>query len=377
MIEIEGVYQKIVKNNNRRKIYNCIRKNRKITKLDLTRELDLSITTITSNVRALQAEGFVSESGFDDSTGGRKAQIVEFSPDAAFTIGVELKEKHARIALLNLDLAVTDEEYVPALDTGNLCGECIRIAKAFCEKHADRRILGIGISLPGVVDVERWVLINAPNMGLSQIDLSSLKKAFPFPVFIENEAKCAAFAEFDDSEIEDSLCYISITEGIGGALIIKNKLVNGTHHRAGEIGHLSIDLKGRPCQCGRIGCWEQYASERALLQVLRERGIVFESLEDVFARSRNDSAVRESIIEYAGYIAAGVGNLLLIFDPGAIIIGGSIARFGETLLPLIIDIVASGSRFYKKNELQISFSNLGGDAGLKGAALFPLRNMFA
>ncbi len=377
MIEIEGVYQKVVKNSNRRKIYNCIRKNRKITKLDLTRELDLSITTVTSNVRALQSDGFVSESGFDDSTGGRKAQIVEFVSDAAFSIGLELKENHARIALFNLDLAICDEVSHDSVDTARICDECRRIISVFAEKHQQKKILGAGISIPGVIDVERWLLVNAPNMGIENTDLSALRNAFPFPVFLENEAKCAAYAEFDDSEIEDSLCYVSITEGIGGALIIKNRVVSGTHHRAGEIGHLSIDYKGRPCQCGRTGCWEQYASEKALVQLLRSKTDDYRGLDDAFARYEDDARLREAINEYAGFIAAGITNLVLIFDPGAIIIGGTVAKYSAVLLPLIFSKVTSDSHFFGKSDLQLSFSGLGGNAGLKGAALFPLRNMFS
>lgn len=376
MIEIEGVYQKVVKNSNRRKIYNCIKKNRKITKLDLTRELDLSITTVTSNVRALQAEGFVNESGFDDSTGGRKAQIVEFTPDAAFSIGVELKEKHARIAMLNLDLDIVDEQIVDGIDIDNLAAESIRIISAFAQKHSQKRILGAGISLPGVIDLEKWQLVSAPNMGIEKTDLSALSKAFDFPVHIENEAKCAAFAEFDESEAGDSLCYVSITEGIGGALIIKNRLVSGSHHRAGEIGHISIDYRGRQCQCGRTGCWEQYASEKALIQLVNSYTGGFSGLDDVFARYGGDENVRRAIDEYAGFVAVGISNLILIYDPGSIIIGGSIARFADVLLPLIVSKVSSDSHFFANSDLHISFSRLGGNAGIKGAALFPLRNLF-
>ncbi|MCG8572589.1 MAG: winged helix-turn-helix domain-containing protein, partial [Spirochaetes bacterium] len=103
MLELDGFYQRIVKNINRKKIFRLIRKRKKITKLEISQELKLSITTVSSNVKELLDSGLIKESGYEESTGGRKAQRLEYLPDARYSIGLELKENHGRIILTDLD----------------------------------------------------------------------------------------------------------------------------------------------------------------------------------------------------------------------------------------------------------------------------------
>lgn len=377
MIEIDGVYQKVVKQSNRRKIFNHIKKKRKITKLDLARDLDLSITTVSSNIRSLKKNGFVTDDDYDESTGGRKARIIELQPNARYSIGFELKENHARIVLVNLDHVIVRELYVDSIDTSRLQEETISIIESFMGSHnLSDSVVGIGISVPGVVDSEKQLLINAPNMMVENVDFRDVKNHFDMPVYIENEANCAAFAEFDEARVEGSLCYISITEGIGGAVIINNRLINGKNNRAGEVGHMVIVKDGIQCHCGNHGCWEQYASEHALQRMLAEQYSVETSIIDAFAQYGKDETITESIGQYAQYIAVGICNVLMMFDPGRIIIGGTVARFGEVLTPLVKEWIFNRSHFYREEEISIEFSSFGKDAGVIGAGLFPLVDIF-
>ncbi|MFW6365167.1 MAG: ROK family transcriptional regulator [Spirochaetota bacterium] len=377
MIEIDGVYQKVVKQSNRRKIFNHIKKKRQITKLDLARDLDLSITTVSSNIRMLKERGYVSDERYDESTGGRKAKIIELQPNARFSIGCELKENHARIVLMNLEHAIAEQQYINTVDLHNLPGATISIIDSFIEQHGIAgKIAGIGISLPGIVDSDKQRLVNAPNMMVENVDFRPVKEHFSCSVYIENEANCAAFAEFNDRNIEGSLCYVSITEGIGGALIFNNRLINGRNNRAGEVGHMVIVKDGRECHCGNRGCWEQYASEHALGRMLDEVLNERLSIPDAFRRYATDSAVRSCIESYAEHVAAGICNVLMMFDPGRIIIGGTVADYAEVLNPLISNWILERTHFYRREELSIGFSSFGSDAGVIGAGLFPLIDMF-
>ena len=372
MIQIDGVYQKVVKQSNRRKIFNYIRKKRVVTKLDIARDLELSITTVSSNVSWLTKKGFVTDNNHDSSTGGRKARLIEFNPVACYSIGVEFKETHARIVMIDLDYNIIKESTLETIDLKNIPDETMSLIDNFIKHNNDgRKIAGIGISVPGIVDQNHSMLINAPNMEVQNIDFSSVvQKYTPLPVFIENEANCAAFAEFKDSESKGTLCYVSITEGIGGALIVNNRLITGTSNRAGEFGHTVIERGGRRCHCGNSGCWEQYASEHALRRMFSENDIDI-SIDAAFNQYGKDTKVTELIDNYAGQIAIGLYNLFMVFDPGVIIVGGSIARYESVLKPLVIDWISRHTRLLTDREVPVIYSSFGGNAGVIGAGVFP------
>jgi predicted NBD/HSP70 family sugar kinase len=377
MIVIDGVYQKVVKKSNRRKIFNYLRKKHPATKLEISRELDLSITTVTSNIKELESLGYVSEGGFEESTGGRKAKVVEFHSNAALSLGVEFKEDRGRIILLNLDREIVKQKQIRLKKNGKLADQAVdEITKALTEWECEDTIAGCGISLPGIVDSEKWVLVSAPNMNLANCDLSPLKDAFSFSVYIENEANCAAFAEWLDSDLEDSLCYVSITEGIGGALIVDQHILSGKNHRAGEIGHMSVDRKGTLCSCGKKGCWEQYASEKALIELLNKYTKKEYTIDEAFGLYSGDSKIRKAVGEYAANVAQGLSNLMMIFDPGVIVIGGTVAKFSDPLLDLIGEELKQNSFVQDKNEILLSFSGLEENGGILGAALLVQHSMF-
>ncbi|MBN1501792.1 MAG: ROK family protein [Spirochaetes bacterium] len=378
MAEKEGFYQRVVRNNNRKKIFRLIRKRRMITKLEISQILGLSITTVSSNIKELIRKGFIKESGYGESTGGRKAQLLEYLPDSRYSIGLELKENHGRVILADLDCNIIKEKVYTDLDLSNLVKCTIRILNSFIEEvNAGDKLLGIGISLPGTVDVEKSILESAPNMGIKRADLSKLRLAFGVPVFMDNEANCSAYGEYEFMELEDQpLFFISVTEGIGGAIIVDKKLYNGKNHRAGEIGHITINFEGENCSCGNKGCWERYASVRALERMISRKGLTeFSGLDEIFSAYSKNDAMKKIIDEYAANISYGIRNLLMIFDPSIIIIGGEICRYENQLLPEIKRNVFQNNDFYVETDVDIVFSVLKENSGIIGAVLFVIDNI--
>jgi predicted NBD/HSP70 family sugar kinase len=378
LLDLESFYQKVVKNNNRKKIFRVLREKKRTTKLDISRILNLSITTVSSNIKEMSSDGLITISGFEDSTGGRKAQIIEYLPDSRFSIGMELKESHARLILTNLDCKIIKECSFDTIDTNILIDECKRIVSLFIGDFNERdRIIGLGISLPGTVNVQTSVLETAPNMYVNNICFKELGEYLQMPVYIENEANCSAYGEYEYNDtFKSPLFYISITEGIGGAIIIDRKLYNGKNHRAGEIGHVSINYDSeKVCSCGNTGCWELYASERALEKSFAiATGDNAHDLDTIFNRM-SEPAVKEVITKYARYLAIGIRNLLMTFDPSCIIIGGSISKYEKKLLPIIKEYIFMNNDFYTEKDIEIEFSQLRENSGIIGAALFPIENM--
>ncbi|MBP7902328.1 MAG: ROK family transcriptional regulator [Spirochaetes bacterium] len=378
MLELDSFYQKVVKNNNRKKIFRVIQEKKRVTKLDISRILNLSITTVSSNIKEMVNIGLISERGFEDSTGGRKAQVIEYLPDSRFSLGMELKETHARIILTNLDSAILKERCFDAIDTNILIDECRRITESFLSDFAQRdRIMGLGISLPGTVNMKTSVLETAPNMHVSNVSFKKLEEDLKMPVYIGNEANCSAYGEYEYNDtFQSPLFYVSVTEGIGSAIIIDRKLYNGKNHRAGEIGHISIDCNGdRLCSCGNTGCWELFASERALEKAFAEAtGSKVSGVDDVFERI-NEPVVKDVIMRYSAYLAVGIRSLLMIFDPSFIVIGGNISKYGKELLPAVKKHVFDKNEFYTEKDVKIEFARLKENSGIIGAALFPIKNM--
>lgn len=371
MPELDGFYQKVVKNNNKKQIFRLIRKKKKITKLDLSLQLKLSITTISSNIKEMKEDGLIKESGFEESTGGRKAVVIEYIPDARYSIGVEVKEDHGRVIIIDLDCNIIKEEVFNSIDLLNFESSMISILKNVIENSGlEDKLLGIGISLPGTINIAKNILESAPNMGLHNVDLNTLCNFFDVPVYIDNEANCSAYGEYEFREIEnEDLFFVSITEGIGGAIIINKKLYNGKDHRAGEVGHITINFEGENCSCGNKGCWECYGSLKALGKIYkRNTGKELKMLKNLF-ENLDSGEVKEVLKTYAGNIAIGIRNLLMIFDPSYIIIGGEICHFENVMLPQIKKYVFKNNDFYSENDVEILFSGLRGNSGIMGAAL--------
>jgi predicted NBD/HSP70 family sugar kinase len=375
----DGFYQKIIKSNNRKKIFNLLRNERKLTKQEISTMLSISITTVSSNIKALLKNGFVRESGFEESTGGRKATIIEFIPDSRYSIGVEFHEDTGRIVLTNLDHEILKEKILDDLDLNNLVDETIKHINGFLDKTIDReKIIGIGISLPGTVNVNDKILEHAPNMNISNVDFNKVEIMLDMPVFVDNEANCSAYGEYKLRDItKGAVFYVSITEGIGGAIIIDKDLYSGKNHRAGEIGHMTINFDGERCSCGNKGCWELYSSENSLKKKYKEiTGKTPSTIDGIFSQYHVNDKVKEMVKEYALSISIGIRNLLMIFDPKFIIIGGNISHYNDILLPLIKDNVFSDNHFFDESDLEIVFSQLGGDSGIIGATMFPIDSLF-
>lgn len=242
-------------------------------------------------------------------------------------------------------------------------------------------IKAIGIGNPGVVDRDKGILSEATNIGFSNVPAREFlqKHLGDIPVLVENDANCAALGEYYKAESSQNFIFITLGTGVGGGIIINGKLYLGTNGAAGELGHVVTHTNGRQCGCGRKGCWETYASVTGLIQTTKEHRNEIKSLspdEEISGRTVFDLArksdkdaerIRDMWIEE---VAIGIVDMVNIFQPDQIIIGGAISKEGDTILLPIIDYVnknAFCAEILSKPKIQIS--KIGGDAGIIGAAL--------
>lgn len=255
-------------------------------------------------------------------------------------------------------------------------------------------IASMGVAAPGAVDSDAGLVKCCNNVAMFQYPIAEkLKSLIPIKkVCLANDADAAAFAEAKIGAGKgcDDLIMITLGTGVGGGIVVNGKLYTGYNNMGGEIGHMTLSFGGRPCSCGRKGCFEAYSSATALIAMTKEKleecensgretamsALVAErgkvSGRTAFdAMRKGDEAAREVVDTYIAYLAAGITSLINIFQPRVLCIGGGVCGEGDTLLnPLkeIVDREQYGTDAHTdKTELKIA--ELGNDAGIIGAAL--------
>lgn len=246
---------------------------------------------------------------------------------------------------------------------------------------------GIGIGVPGTADSKRGIVTVAANIGWRNVPIvNEIQKYINVPVAINNDANCAALGEqrYGGGAEYSSIIFITLGTGVGSGIIYEGKLIEGNGSAGAESGHMVIQIDGEPCNCGRSGCWESYASATALIkqtkramennpdsimhEIFRENGKV-SGRTAFMAMKRGDEAGRKVCEQYMKYIAIGLINLGNIIHPEAFIIGGGISHEGEILTAPIqkyIDNYCYGSGL--NPSIAVKKAILGNDAGIIGAA---------
>ena len=253
----------------------------------------------------------------------------------------------------------------------------IENAKLLMKKY---KISEIGIAIPGTVNDDK--VIKSVNLGLENYEIvKKLKSKIQVPIKIRNDAKCAANAEntYGCLKSYNRSIFLTLGTGIGGAVIINNKLLDTGNLPGCEIGHMSIEKDGILCKCGRKGCFEKYASMKILKDNLRKAlgydekvsgKELFEIIRSNTPESKNYDIIEKILKQYIEDLSIGIANLINLFEPEAIGIGGSFVYFEEVLLNrLKAEIISKNILFNPRENIIIKTAILENDAGIIGATL--------
>ena len=263
------------------------------------------------------------------------------------------------------------------------------IAGLIHELAADHDVEAVGVGAAGFVDVSRSTVLFTPNLAWRDEPLKAdMERLTRLPVVVENDANAAAWGEFAFGAAADAddLLLVTVGTGVGGGIVLDGRLHRGTFGIAAEIGHLRVVREGRLCPCGNRGCWEQYASGRALVRDAREAAANTEGAAALVARAGGDpeaitgpmitTAAQEGdpfAVERLGvlgmWLGEGIASLAAVLDPGVVVIGGGVSAAGDMLLdPIREHFRANLTGRSHRPELAIRAAALGNDAGLIGAA---------
>ena len=308
---------------------------------------------------------------------------------------------------IGIDLGGTNIKGALVSETGEIAREVSRPtrvklgAEAVCDGIAavitelssgvDRTSLGgVGLGCPGTVDDETGCVLYANNLGWKNFDLrAAVKSRTDFDLRIGNDANVAALAEalVGCARGAQSAVIVTLGTGVGGGIIINGKVYSGSNFAGGELGHTVIVVDGRPCTCGRHGCWETYASATGLIKTTKEHmkdapkdspiwTIVDGDESKVNGRTAFDAMragdpVGKAVVdEYIKYLSVGLTDMINIFQPAILCIGGGICNEGETLLaPVRAFIDREQYAMNSAKKTKVCKAQLGNDAGIIGAAL--------
>ncbi len=296
-----------------------------------------------------------------------------------FIIGVDLGGTNLRLGLLDLRYRIRAKL---VLSTRRFAKKEILIQaiidsvyKIITDNHLDRTdILGVGLGLPGPIDVKQGIVHFFPNIaGWKDVNLKSiLERNLRLPVFLDNDANLMSLAEANLGAVKglkNALC-LTLGTGVGGGVIISGNIYRGSGFAAGEVGHIPINEKGPRCNCGGRGCLEAYVGNRKILKNAKrlfKRNITLEELSRL-AKRRNRQAIKiwSEVGRRVGVALVGVVNLL---NPDAIVIGGGVAGAGEVLFDQVRETVSKRAMSVQARQVRIRKAKLGSDAGLIGAAI--------
>lgn len=384
MIGYETLSQDQIKVMNRANIIKIIKQYGEITKQDIAATLNLSIPTVTTNTNQLIEEGLVEEAGVGYSTGGRKPMILKLVENARYSIGVNISPDSVGILLINLNNTIIEEaflNYEKEYSFRVVLSQVEAEIEGLLERNQidKKRVSGVGFSLPGLIDEDRLILENAPNIGVRDYDFSEFQCRIQLKIHIENEANVAAYAEIEMCKAANmrNLVYVSITEGIGTGIIIDQHLYKSIKKKAGEFGHMRVSDENKRCNCGRTGCWELFASKKALFRYYQEfTGAKVSSLEEIFSEVNfNTPAVQAAIEKYIDYLFIGIENIILGLNPEFVIIGGELGKYEKEMLEMINRTNHMKSSFVEYEGTKVVFSGLKDKGSLMGAALMPFEEL--
>ena len=292
-------------------------------------------------------------------------------------IGIDLGGSHIAIGVINKENFIVEKVEKRLLEKEkkdikkSIENYIIENVKELSEKY---KITEIGIAVPGTICGPE--IITSVNLGVENYKLvENLKKEIDLPIKIKNDAKCAAIAESKIGALKDykRSIFLTLGTGIGGAVIINGKLLDTGDLPGCEFGHMIIQKDGIKCNCGKNGCFEKYASMKALKNNLRTslgldettRG---QELLDMIRKNVEDKRIKKIVDEYIEYLSIGVSNLINIFEPEAIGIGGSFVYFADVLLEKFKNNIQDRKYlFNSRDELIIVPAALGNDAGIIGS----------
>jgi predicted NBD/HSP70 family sugar kinase len=374
--------QYLVKKINKTIVLDTIIKHSPMSRAQLSDMTGLHKGTVSTLVNELIDEKLVYEIGLGRSSGGRKPVMLVFHKTAGYAVGMDLGVRYILAVLTDLDGQIVGEVQLDmeSHEPDSVLKQTVEAVEALKAQApaSPYGIIGAGVGVAGIVD-DQGVVLLAPNLGWEHVELQrQLQEKLGIPVTIDNEANAGALGElqYGAGREASDIVYLSVGTGIGAGIVIGKQLMKGTSGYSGEIGHTTIETNGRKCRCGNRGCWEQYASESALMEKAKPLGIA--KFDKLIELAQHDSPEAVRLFHDVGEsLGIGIANILNTFNPELILIGNQMTRAEKWIRNPIERVVVGRSLPYHRKQAQIRFASLDTHSAVLGAASYAISAFFS
>lgn len=371
-----GKNQTSIKAENTSSILRTVHETSDISRADLVRLTGLTAPTVSRIISFLVDHGVVTESPGSSSGVGRKPIVLHFNGRSRYIMAVDFSWSYVRTAIMDLGGGILDHVERPVDPHGSVkteFGKVIDTIQELLDRHNTVRIIGIGLSSPGLINSEEGVILSIPNFpSIRNLQVRQLLQTrFGFPTFLINDANAEAVAEkfFGQGRDATDFVLIHLGYGIGAGIIVGGRLYTGNFGVSGEIGHVSVDRRrGKWCDCGNRGCVEVYAGLRGILEDASAQAghhLSFAELQQMAAASDPGIlAVLKQKGELIGYAIVNVVNLLA---PQRIIVTGQVASLGAPILEPMKQVIMERCFYHVADNVSITLSSISENGALLGA----------
>lgn len=378
----------LIKAMNRSLVLNTIRREGPLSRTRLTELSGLSVGTVSQITNDLIAKNWILEGGEGDYTGGRRQVMLKLNPSAGIIVGLKLMENRVVGAVTDLESRVLyyserdiDAQSEPRAITRTLADIIEGMIAA--AKVRRSRVIGVGIGLAGAVNADEGIVHLSPFFGWRDVPLAQMvEDRLNLPVYIDNDVNTLTAAEqlFGPGQHQANFVVVTVGRGIGMGMVIDHQVYQGQQGGAGELGHVTLEVGGPLCDCGKRGCLEALASDPAVIQYVRERSnhtTLPKTLEDVVtAAARGDVIAREALNRSGQYLGVGLATVVNMLCPSLLIISGEGVIAGDYRLTPMFEALREHTFNGLLDGVEIVVQRTDDRAWARGAASIVIGKLF-
>jgi N-acetylglucosamine repressor len=382
---VPGSFQ-LMKKINTGLVFDTIRLKGPISRAEISKIIKVTPATVTNITAELIKKNIIIESELGESSGGRKPILLKINSKDYFLIGIQLGSYEIKTALIDLELKIVDTENEKILKNENskdIIKKIINTIRTIINRNkvVKQKIVGIGIGAHGIVSFKCGEILYSPELGWNNFKLREmLEIEFDVPVYVDRDVRTMALSESwygSGKEVSSFIC-VNIDFGVEIAVTVNKQQIRGTSDFFGEFGHTKIMADGPECSCGRCGCLETFSSESAILKDAIKHG--YDGAADILSiheASKEGNMIVINAIERAGkYLGIGISNLINTFNPGLILVGGSLISINDCYFNSMYNSAKENSIKQLFDCSEIKRISTGNDAVIKGAGILVMENLF-
>ncbi len=340
---------------NRSKVYQYIYRKKTVSKMQIVQELQMGLSTVSQNLNLLEQEGLIKRNGYFDSTGGRKANVIQIVTDFRVSIGIGILKNMFHITAVDLygNAFYTDTIPLPYSDTPGYYRQVTDKIKEFIaeNKYTKEKILGISIATQGTTSSDHNSVLYGKIMNNTGMKLENFSRHLPYPCYLEHDSKSAAFLELWNHPELDSAVVFLLNRNLGGTIITNRQIHQGNSMHSGTLEHMCINSDGPLCYCGSHGCLETYCSANSLEQAA---GMTIKEFFPLL-RKKKSPQLTQIWKDYLDHLAFAMRNVNLIVDAPVIISGYLAPYFTEEDIEYLTEHINTATPFaLEKSNILVS-----------------------